>query len=74
LPYVRSRLASAYALKGEIERADAELAEARELRGEDYYSSIGRLKTVGNFGVPTIRALYEATFLAGLRKAGMPEE
>jgi len=24
--------------------------------------------------VPKIRALYEATYFAGLRKAGMPEE
>jgi hypothetical protein len=26
------------------------------------------------FGVPKIRALFEATFFTGLRKAGMPEE
>jgi hypothetical protein len=32
------------------------------------------LKTIVYFGVPKIRALYEATYLAGLRKAGMPEE
>jgi hypothetical protein len=40
------------------------------------YSSIARLKAVlvGNFRVPEIRALYEATFFVGLRKAGMPEE
>ena len=25
-------------------------------------------------GVPKIRALFETTYLAGLRKAGMPEE
>jgi len=25
-------------------------------------------------GVPKIRALYEATYFAGLRKAGVPEE
>jgi hypothetical protein len=31
----------------------------------------------GSFGyraAPNIRALYEATYFAGLRKAGMPEE
>jgi hypothetical protein len=28
----------------------------------------------GYFGVPETRALFEATYLAGLRKAGMPEE
>jgi hypothetical protein len=26
------------------------------------------------YAVPKIRALYEATFFAGLRKAGVPEE
>jgi len=25
-------------------------------------------------GIPKIRALFETTYLAGLRKAGMPEE
>jgi hypothetical protein len=38
------------------------------------YSSIARLKAVQYFGVPVGRALYEATYFAGLRKAGMPEE
>jgi adenylate cyclase len=71
-------LASAYALKGETERAAAELAEARRLY--DRYSSIERLKAAGTqggpgyWGVPEIAALYEATYFAGLRKAGMPEE
>ena len=40
VPIVRSRLASAYALKGETERAAAELAEARRLSGGDLFSSI----------------------------------
>jgi hypothetical protein len=31
------------------------------------------LKTSWAYGVPEIRALTEATFFAGLRKAGMPE-
>ena len=66
-------LASAYALKGETERAAAELAEARRLSGEGSFSSIARLRR-GYFGVPKIRALYEATYFAGLRKAGVPEE
>ena len=74
LPVVHACLASAYALKGETERAAAELAEARRLSGDDRYSSIARLKAVGYFGVPKIRALFEATYFAGLRKAGMPEE
>jgi len=73
-PNARATLASAYALEGETERAAAELAEARRLSGDDRYSSLARLKATGHWGVPKIRALFEATFFAGLRKAGMPEE
>ncbi len=68
-----SALASAYALRGEAERAAAELAEARRLSGDDRFSSIARLKTVGYWGVPRVHALFDATFFAGLRKAGLPE-
>jgi tetratricopeptide (TPR) repeat protein len=67
-------LASAYALNGETERAAAELSEARRLSGDDRYSSIASSKAIGYFGVPKTRALFEATYFAGLRKAGMPEE
>jgi len=74
VPFPHSRLASAYALRGETERAAAELAEARRLISDDRFSSLARLKAVAYFGVPKTRALYEATFFAGLRKAGMPEE
>jgi TolB-like protein/Flp pilus assembly protein TadD len=75
-PFVRSRLASAYALRGETERAAAELAEARRLVGRDLFASIAHLKTFPGawLGVPKIRALYEATYFAGLRKAGVPVE
>jgi adenylate cyclase len=74
--FVRSRLASAYALKGDLDRAAAELAEARRLNGGDLFSSIAYLKAYpgGWWGAPKIRALYEATYFAGLRKAGLPEE
>jgi adenylate cyclase len=74
LPIVHDFLASAYALKGETERAAAELAETRRLSSDDRYSSIARLKAVRYFGVPKVRALLETTYFAGLRKAGMPEE
>ena len=73
-PHSYAWLASAYALKGHTERATAELAEARRLNSDDRYSSIARLKVVGSFGSLKIRALCEATFFAGLRLAGMPEE
>jgi TolB-like protein/class 3 adenylate cyclase len=74
-PPTRAQLAAAYALNGEAERAAAELAEARKLSGDDRFSSLARLKAiVGYFGVPKIRVLFEATYFAGLRLAGMPEE
>jgi TolB-like protein/Tfp pilus assembly protein PilF len=71
LPYVRCHLASAYALNDDIESASVQLAEARKLRGGDGYSSISQIKATGYFGVPVVDALYEATFFAGLRRAGM---
>jgi adenylate cyclase len=73
----RAWLASAYALKGETERAATELAEARRLAADNRYSSIAHLTVADQyFGgwVPKVRALLEATYLVGLRKAGMPEE
>jgi TolB-like protein/class 3 adenylate cyclase/Tfp pilus assembly protein PilF len=73
IAWVRAALASAYGLKGETQRAAAELAEARKLVGNDRYSSIARLEAE-YFGVPKIRALYEATYFVGLRNAGIPEE
>jgi hypothetical protein len=69
---------SKFGLKGETERAAVELAKT--LVGDDRFSSIARLKAIGffgmaeNFGDPKIGALFETTYFAGLRKAGMPEE
>lgn len=79
LPYVRARLASAYAHSGEIESAAVELGEARKLSGDGRYSSIAKLLRAGEiasgyWGAPKIRAWYEATYFTGLRKAGTPEE
>ena len=54
--------------------AAAELAEARSLSRDGRYSSLSHLRSIGYFGVQEIRALFEATHFAGLRKAGMPEE
>jgi predicted Zn-dependent protease len=67
-------LASAYALKGDLDRATAELAEAGMLIEGKAYPSITTMRA-GYFGVPpTVRELYEATYFAGLRKAGVPEK
>jgi TolB-like protein/class 3 adenylate cyclase len=47
-----------------------------EAGGRRSFSSIAQLKAVpgGWRGAPKTRALYEATYFAGLRKAGVPEE
>jgi tetratricopeptide (TPR) repeat protein len=73
VPGLWAHLASAHALAGDTEPAAAELAEARRLNGE-VYSSIASLKSSQPWGVPKIQALFEATYFAGLRKAGVPEE
>ncbi len=74
LSIIHAQLASAYALNGETERAAAEVAEARRLSPDNRYSSIARLRTFYSWWLPKIRVPMEATFLAGLRKAGIPEE
>jgi hypothetical protein len=80
LPVSHAWLASAYALKGETERGAAQLTEARRLDRDNRYSSIARVEAAGGpgapgyWGVPKVRALIDATYFAGLRKAGMPEE
>jgi predicted Zn-dependent protease len=70
-------LASANALKGDLYRAIDELAEAGRLvsgmgASGMRASTIVRLRE-GYWGIPAIRTLYETTYFAGLRKAGMPE-
>jgi adenylate cyclase len=72
-PLPHAYLASAHALKGSGERAAAELELASKLCADDRYSSIARLKTVGPFGALKISALFEATYLMGLRKAGLTD-
>jgi TolB-like protein/DNA-binding winged helix-turn-helix (wHTH) protein len=66
--------AAALAINGQQERAVAELTEAQKLAPDNRYSSIAHLKAVAASGTWPNQALFEATFLAGLRKAGMPED
>jgi adenylate cyclase len=75
-PDIRARLASAFALAGDTKRAASEIAEARRLSADDRYSSLARLRAVEDFGalVPKVRTLLEATYITGLREAGMAEE
>ena len=72
-PVAGSRLAAAYALKGEPERAAAELAEARRLAAGDLFASIARVRAGGNWATPKTLRLFEPWF-TGLRLAGVPEE
>jgi adenylate cyclase len=72
--FTHAHLAAAYALKGESDRAAAELAEGLRLDASGRFSSIARLKPIWNRMPPKVLAAAEATFFAGLRKAGVPEE
>jgi len=73
--FVHRWLAAAYGLAGNAARAAEELAEARKVSSANL--SIARLNSAPSqqwlLG-PKIRPLAEATYFAGLRKAGMPDE
>ncbi len=69
--FVHSWLASAYALKGEMTLARAELKQAIAL---GLHQSISALLADPWYRHPKTRALAEATYFVGLRKAGLPEE
>jgi tetratricopeptide (TPR) repeat protein len=76
VPGFRALLASAYAIEGSAERAAVELAAARSLFPDNRLESIPWVRAAGlhaasgYFGVPKVRALFEATYFAGLRMAG----
>jgi TolB-like protein/cytochrome c-type biogenesis protein CcmH/NrfG len=79
IPHFRAYLAAAYALHGDAEQAAAELIEAQRLYGAGDRWSIAHEKLRQSRSQyrgarPKIRELIEATFFAGLRKAGLPEE
>jgi hypothetical protein len=70
-------LAAAYGLKGDLTRAAAELAEtheALERRNDDRFGTIALVRKNGDLNTPVLHDRFEQYFLAGLRKAGMPEE
>ena len=75
-PFDHLALAAAYGLSDDLDRAAAEVSAARRLRGEGSFSSIAEMKASRwqRSLSPRSRALFEATFLAGLRNAGMPEK
>jgi adenylate cyclase len=72
LPYVHARLASAFALKGDTERARVELASARRLSRDDHYVTIAHLNAE-YLGVSKIRGLFKRVYFAGLQIAGNPQ-
>jgi len=69
--YVHSWLASAYALTGDREQARAELDEAWK-RG--FHRSMVSLAADRWYANPKTRALAEASYFVGLRRAGLPDE
>jgi hypothetical protein len=73
LPWAHLRLAAAYGLKGDTAHAAAELAEARRTEHRGHDLSIAHLKA-GLWPPANIGALFETTYYAGLRKAGVPQK
>jgi TolB-like protein/class 3 adenylate cyclase len=68
--YINAWLAAAHALNGEAGRAQTELDEAWK---QGFRRTIAALQEDSWYANPKIRALAEATYFAGLRKAGMPD-
>ena len=54
--------------------SSAEIAEAQRMDGHARDLTIAHLKAPGFSSGTKISALFETTYFAGLRKAGMPEE
>ena len=72
LASVHAYLAAGYALKGELQRAQSQLADAQRL--SNAYSSLANVEKSIWYDDPKIRALAEATYFPALRQAGLPEE
>jgi tetratricopeptide (TPR) repeat protein len=73
--HVHLLLAGALGLRGDINEAKNEIAEALKLKPEA--SSIARWRAIqvsGGWGNPQYQALFENNLYAGLRRAGFPEE
>jgi adenylate cyclase len=73
--YVHLELAAALGLRGDIEEAQSEIAEALKIKRE--VNSIAQWRAIAvtqGFGHPQFQALREKTSYAGLCRAGFPEE
>jgi hypothetical protein len=73
-PAHRSRFRRPALLRSAIVLRAAELAEARKRDSTDRYTTIARSRANGDLNTPALHKKFEDMFLAGLRKAGMPEE
>jgi TolB-like protein/class 3 adenylate cyclase/Tfp pilus assembly protein PilF len=69
--YVHAWLAAAYAHKGNLISARAELAAAKTLQESGLARGIAHIAE--RFASPEIRARFETTIIAGLHRAGLPE-
>jgi adenylate cyclase len=77
LPEAHSLLAAAYGLKGDAARAAAELAEFYEAakgHAASRFTTIALVRKNGDLNTPLLHDRFERLLIAGLRKAGMPEE
>jgi tetratricopeptide (TPR) repeat protein len=68
---VHGWLAAALALKGDTDRAKAELNEAWKY---PFYRNVAALKADPIYADPRVATLADPTFIAGLRLAGLPEK
>jgi adenylate cyclase len=76
-PFPHALLAAAYGLKGDMARAAAELAEAHAAlgrRNDDRFGTIALVRKNADVNTPPLHNQFEDFFIAGLRKAGLPEE
>ena len=76
-PVAHSLLAAAYGLKGDAARAADELAEfskAAKGHADSRFATIALVRKNGDLNTPALHDRFEELLIAGLRKAGMPEE
>jgi adenylate cyclase len=70
---VHLQLAAALGLRGDIDEAKKEIAEAVKLKPDaDSIARLRALSVTQGFGNPPYQALREKTVLAGLRRVGFP--